>query len=246
MVAITGSKFLTGPAFCGALLLPPEAAEDVREWPLHALRGYSARTDWPEGWLPAAQLDDTLNIGLLLRWEAALTELRRFRAVPPSEVERFLMVWGHAVAQRIATDPSFESLPAPSLVRTVAPYKMGWDSLQTIFPFLVYRHAANGRRVPLGRDETAALHRQMQEVELTAGPGSSGAEIESTRFQLGQPVPCGMRAEVAVSALRMCASARWVADAAGDDRGTSAAVSQAMLAFDKLAWLVRQRNCSLS
>jgi hypothetical protein len=32
-------------------------------------------------------------LGVLLRWEAALTELRRFRAVPDLAVHDFLQAW---------------------------------------------------------------------------------------------------------------------------------------------------------
>jgi len=166
--------------------------------------------------------------------------LRRFRSVPVREVERFLMVWGHAVADRIASDPIFEALPVPELIRTAPLDPIGWDSLQTIFPFVVYRKMPDGGRLPLCRDETALLHRQMQGADFTPGSFSSAAEIETMRFQLGQPVRCGMRGEIPVSALRICSSARWAAEGASDSQGTSRAVRQAMLAFDKMALLVRQ------
>ena len=240
MVAITGSKFVTGPAFCGALLLPPGIADCARARPLSALRRYSSRSDWPEGWPSAAALDDSPNVGLLLRWKAALTELSGFRAVPTRDIQQFLMNWGHAVADRIASDPTLEALPVAQIARTKYANQIGWDSLQTIFPFLVYRHACNGKRVPLCRDQTAKLHRQLQEIDLTAGALSSAIEIETTRFQLGQPVPCGLRAGTPVSALRMCSSARWATEAAGDVQGTIHAVRQAMKAFDKLTLLARR------
>ncbi len=153
MVAITGSKFVAGPAFCGALLLPPATARRARLAPLAALRGYSARADWPAGWSAAAALDDGANRGLLLRWEAAIADLRRFRAVPAAFAERFLKAWGQAVAERIAADPAFEALPVPALARHGLP--RGWDGAQTIFPFTVHRATPDGRRLPLNRDETA-------------------------------------------------------------------------------------------
>ncbi|MDE2628184.1 MAG: hypothetical protein KGL99_13610 [Burkholderiales bacterium] len=240
MVAITGSKFITGPAFSGALLLPPELAERASTLPLQALRGYSTLPDWPRRWPAAAALDDAANPGLLLRWEAALTELHRFRAVPPAAIEAFLIDWGRAVAERIAQDPCFAALPVPPLRRATSPSDGGWDHLQTIFPFVVRRVGAGGRSRPLSADETALLYRRLQASDLAPPPRASEPPARGLRVQLGQPVPCGPRDGVPVSALRICASARWVADAAGSPHGTGHAVRQAMRAFDRLALLAQQ------
>lgn len=232
MVAITGSKFIAGPAFCGALLLSPETARRARLASLQALRGYSARSEWPAAWPAAAALDDSVNRGLLLRWEAALADLRRFHAVPTAFTERFLRAWGQAVAERIGADPAFDALPVPALAR--AGLARGWDGVQTIFPFTVRRATADGRRLPLGRDETALLHRQ-----LRTGEGVEPAHTAAPRFLLGQPVACGTRAGVPVSALRLCASARCVSEAAGAPGGTRHAIRQALAALDRVAALVR-------
>lgn len=232
IVAITGSKFVAGPAFCGALLMSPETARRARLAPLQALRGYSARSEWPAAWPTAAALDDSVNRGLLLRWEAALADLRRFRAVPAAFTERFLKAWGQAVAERIRADPAFEPLPVPAIDR--AGLARSWDGVQTIFPFTVHRATADGRRLALTRDETALLHRQ-----LRLGEGDETADAAAPRFLLGQPVPCGTRGGVPVSALRLCASARCVGDAAGAPGGTRYAIRQALAALDRLAALAR-------
>ena len=240
MVAITGSKFITGPAFSGALLLPPELAERAGTLPLQALRGYSTLPDWPRRWPAAAALDDAANGGLLLRWEAALTELRRFRAVPPPAIETFLRDWGRAVADRIAHDPCFAALPVAPLVRATSPSEGDWDRLQTIFPFVVLRARAGGRSQPMGADETARLYRRLQPSEGALPTLAPERRPRALRVQLGQPVPCGSSIGAPVSALRICASARWVADAAGSPQGTGHAVRRAMLALDRLALLARQ------
>jgi hypothetical protein len=234
MVGITGSKFLTGPAFCGALLLPPGLAAQARARPLHALRAYSCRAEWPPGWPAARALAAAPDTGLMLRWEAALMELRRFRAVPAPIADRFFTDWGAAVAARIASDPGLAALPVAPLARDIA----GWDGRQTIFPFLLQCPGAGGRPRPLGREETALVHRLMQQGDDDAETPARG--IGERRFHLGQPVPCGDREGVAVSALRLCASARWAVAAARSAAGAQPAIDAALLAFDKLAWLVRQ------
>jgi hypothetical protein len=85
IVNITGSKFVAGPAFAGALLLPKGLVDEmVARASLPAgLCDYTAALDWP---LP---LRDSLgiafksqaNIGLGLRWIAALENLSRLAAI---------------------------------------------------------------------------------------------------------------------------------------------------------------------
>jgi len=240
MVAITGSKFLTGPAFSGALLLPATVAERARGARLDGLRGYSGRADWPGDWSAASPLDARPNTGLLLRWEAALAELRRFHAVPDAAIDGFLAAWGAAVADRIAHDPAFEALAVPAIDRgglrigtgrsgiamsssVDARIASSWDQRQTIFPFRVV--APDGQ--PLDAARMAQLYRRM-------AAGDAGG---ASRFQLGQPVPCGTRDGIALSALRICASARMVGDALRVPGGTARAIDHALRALDRLAAL---------
>ena len=94
MVLITGSKFAGGPPLSGALLLPEVIATGLRSAPLppEGLADYSARLDWPEPLQAtfARDLTTTANLGLGLRWSAALAELKRFAAVDPRLQQRFL------------------------------------------------------------------------------------------------------------------------------------------------------------
>jgi hypothetical protein len=232
LVAVTGSKFVGGPAFCGALLLPPGLAQRSRTVPLDALADYSARSDWPPGWLPARALAESANLGLLLRWEAALTELRRFRAIPDQAVHDFLQAWQQAVTHRLAQDDSFAALPVAALARCHAKGLPAWDGVQTIFPFQVFKRTASGGRQALSQDETALVYRQ-----LRAPQGAVG--VFGTRFQLGQPVPCGVQAGAPVSALRMCSSARLVTESMAARQSVDEAIAQAMQVFDKLAQLAQ-------
>jgi len=233
MVAITGSKFVTGPAFCGALLLPPALAQRCASQPLQALTGYSCRSHWPEHWPSALDLPDTPNLGLLLRWEAALTELRRLRAVPEPTIEAILKGWGQAVARGIAQAPHLHALPVPALQRPGMQVP-SWDQLQTIYPVLLLR--PDGQ--PLSPKDTARVHQQLQRSDWTLGRTPYERQVAALRFQLGQPVACGHRAGQPLSALRICASARSVADAAASGQGPTLMPIGAL--FDKLTLLMRQ------
>ena len=239
MVAVTGSKFVTGPTFCGALLLPPAIARRVRGISLLSLLPYSTRAHWPATWEAAHELPDVMNTGLLLRWEAALTELEAFAALPTGFVEAFLVRWGAAVAARIAADPGLEALPVAGLQghRPIA----AWDGRQTIFPFLVIDRPGSASRRHLGRDETSRLHRRLQGLGLPASAECSRlGQGESKRFQLGQAVVCGERDGVPVSALRVCASARGIVDASLIPDGIARSIDAAMGALDRVAVLCRE------
>ncbi len=244
MVALTGSKFLTGPTFSGALLIPSAAAQRLRRQPLpRALQAYSATADWPDGWTTAGILDNVANFGLLLRWEAAMAELRAFRTVPEADVARFLHAFAHAVQHRLRSDPIFELIPVPHIDRRPLIEAVSWDHIPTIFPFLLHHPATRAGNRPLNRAETAQVYQRLQ-TDLTGHPSLnlSGANhtIAALRYQLGQPAAFGDRNGLPVSALRLCASARLVIEATTGSRDNSTVViERALAALDKTALLVR-------
>jgi hypothetical protein len=224
MVAVTGSKFLTGPTFSGALFVPQPVAERLRSRLLpKGLRAYSARADWPQGWVAGAGLPVAANFGLLLRWEAALAELAAFRALPQAEVEGFMRAFARIVRQRLADDPAFESLPTRRIDRGAVGAFTGWDRSATIFPFLLRRTGA-GRQGFLGLAETEAIYRSL-------------AGVGRTRF--GQPVRCGERNGEPVAALRLCNSARLVTEALGPGGDSALVLSRALAALDEVSRAAR-------
>lgn len=226
MVAITGSKFLTGPAFAGALLIPAAFSCRVRGRPLPpALSAYSARADWPVDWKAASSLDDVSNFGLLLRWEAALQELRAFRAISPAIIAQCLRAFALAINRRLNEDPAFAPLPAPHLDRQLTNEKDGWDHLPTIFPFVLQ---APDNAHPLNREQTIEIYQLLQHDTSGGAP----------RCQLGQPVDCGERDGVPVSALRLCISARLIVEATSQG-SAHIVIEKAMAVLDKAALLVR-------
>jgi hypothetical protein len=168
-----------------------------------------------------------------------LQELRAFRAVPETEVAGFLQDFARVVQARLSDDPVFAPLAVPRLDRSALTAKAGWDQMPTIFPFVLYHNGGDGRQA-LTREETTQVYRLLQ-MDLTTLPDCDGIDLDggiaSYRCQLGQPVACGKRDGTAVSALRLCASARLIVEATS---GNSAAVmARAMAALDKVALLVK-------
>lgn len=236
VVALTGSKFVAGPSFSGVLLIPGRVAQRLRGQPVpRALAAYSARADWPDGW-DVRHLEDAANFGLLLRWEAALAELRVFFSLAEESISGFLQAFALAVVQRLTSDPAFALLPAPALDRRPLTEAQSWDRIQTIFPFLLLHPKT---RVPLSREQTARIY-QLLQLDLTHAGASIGKQA-ALRCQLGQPVACGSRDGMPVSALRLCASARLVAEAVSRN-AAAAVIEQALAALDKTAQLVRAES----
>jgi hypothetical protein len=166
-------------------------------------------------------LPDAANYGLLLRWEAALDELRAFRSIPDHETGAFLARFAEAVSTRLREDPTFEPLPVPALDRRPLVADRHWDEIPTIFPFLL--RGSDGR--PLSREAMARIY----------------AALAAQCCQVGQPVPCGERGGISVSALRLCASARLVVEAASEPAGATAVIARALAVLDKAAYLGVQR-----
>lgn len=240
MVALTGSKFLTGPTFSGALLVPAVLAARLRKNSVPpAIAAYSARADWPEGWAAADALHEVANYGLLLRWEAALEELRAFRAVPERSVARFLAAFSEAVRGGLRADPVFQALPVPDLDRRPLTEPTSWDHIPTIFPFLLRHVDAQGQATPFSREEMARVYRLLATDiadPLGLRPGDAGWNLAVQRCEVGQPVLCGSRGGIPTSALRLCASARLIVEGVCTNRlDRNPVIQRALMVLDKTA-----------
>ena len=219
MVALTGSKFVGGPSFSGALLVPVSSARRLRWRTLPAaLSACCSRAEWPSHWAATEALAAFANFGLLLRWEAALQELRMFRMLPETGVEEFFREFAQAVQQRLQSDPAFEPLDVPALDRGPLSGIGSWDREQTLFPFLL----RNRGRV---LDAT-----QMRQVYRMLQTGDSGL-----RCQLGQPVNCGTRDGVPLAALRLCLGARQAVEALQDRERRELVTLRAMVVLSTAA-----------
>ncbi len=224
MVGMTGSKFMGGPSFSGALFVPALRAKKYRVGVLLQKNlPVSNQAEWPVNWREAKQLNDAANFGLLLRWQAALKEMREFHSVSNTVARHFLLAFAEAVTQRLATDPHFELLAAPPLQREPFVDELSWDNVQTIFPF-VLRHAD---KTFINREETLQVYRALQNEGV----------------QLAQPVDCGERDGVAVSALRLCVSSRLVVEAMqGNGKNEQAVIQRALAALARVVQIASSRS----
>ncbi|HTX48282.1 MAG TPA: hypothetical protein VME40_02720 [Caulobacteraceae bacterium] len=124
-VMITGSKFAGGPAFCGALLLPAAVVERIAGVCADAtpLGPYSALLDWPAALRRrfGRGLAHAANLGLGLRWTAALAEIEAYVALPTATRTALLAAFSRAVRGRVAADPALRLLDPDLADRGLAP-----------------------------------------------------------------------------------------------------------------------------
>jgi hypothetical protein len=244
MVAVTGSKFVSGPTFSGALLIPPLCARRMRKNPIpHALRAYSSRADWPQDWDAASSLNQVANFGLLLRWEAALSEIRAFRAIPEDQVINFLTAFNVAIQTKLENSLLLEALPLPSLHRDPLVNVNSWDHIPTIHPFLLFQPNDAKGRSALDRDQTLRIYQLMQADLSTRkefGSDKDESRLAALRCQFGQPVCCGHRDGVPVSALRICVSMRMIVQAVSNNsHDAELVIDLALEALDKTTLLLK-------
>jgi hypothetical protein len=242
MVIVTGSKFFTGPAFSGALLVPGELSKTLGAVTEVAsgFCEYGSRSDWPMHWTTLrSHFRTRANFGQWLRWEAALEEMRAYYSVPDAFRLTALTTFRNGVEQIIAASRSLRLLPPQ---QTAADGGVDDEELAqtTIFPFVI-RH--DDRVFSLGdcRKIYRALARDARIADRHQGP-----EIATKICLVGQPVALGFEPDP-IAALRICAGARLASEAWSADENTARANLQRELdrvraIAAKIEWLVVHIN----
>lgn len=229
MVMVTGSKFAGGPPFAGALLVPLALMRTLegRGTTPEGLDAYSATLDWPSTLRKTfgADLGVVANLGLGLRWEAALALIEPYFAVL-ADLRLHILDWfAAAVESRVAERPHLRlALAAP-------------QDAPTIFSIISRGRSAT----PEG---AALLYKG-----LSAPIAPSGAPAALARAcHVGQPVPIGSEA-----ALRICASmplvldiVRRIAEGETIEDAFAPAAADLDLLFCKWDWLVARDTQGLA
>jgi hypothetical protein len=178
LVSVTGSKFFGGPPFAGALLVPPSlhpATSGLDRLPV-GFENYFSREELPESWATIrARCDDWLNVGSLLRWVAAKTEIETYFRIDPATRQAVAEAFANTVESCFAdtpcvsTLPSFQAFdpnacfdsiePTPTVyaIEITSPHGNRWDEsrLNQLHRQLNRNDAAGfhlGRPVVIGRD----------------------------------------------------------------------------------------------
>jgi hypothetical protein len=154
----------------------------------------------------SAGLPQTANLGLVLRWQAALWEMQAFQAVPEEQRARIMTELGDAI--RTALDRSRR-------LRPVAIETSCGDWPPTIFPFEVMWESAAGGAQPMNGQMIRQIHRWLNaDIARWLPP----ATLCSARRLAARPCHIGQPVELAgTAALRICIGAHLVWETAFDE-----------------------------
>ncbi|ADJ28608.1 hypothetical protein [Nitrosococcus watsonii] len=248
-VIATGSKFFTGPPFAGALLIPPSVASsiDVDSPFPQGLSGYVSRWEVPEEWRWPQQvlhLGTSPNYGLLLRWQAALWEMEAFFAANSRSRYSIFRDFAEMLRDRMEGRSFIEPLPPSVYCRANGEERESWDSVPTIFTFLIRRASAL-----LTYDEAViAYHWLNADLSGWLPAGSSEAErrLAAQCCHIGQPVRIRYEEGDWLGALRIAPGSRLVSrvcfdPSIGENQAQRLAqqVDAACIVLDKLEIICR-------
>jgi hypothetical protein len=217
IVQITGSKFFTGPPFSGALLAPAAVAGRLANRSLPAGLGlYSGRSEWPSDQPGLESLLPNGNHGLVMRWQAALAEMKAFSEVPALRRRTVLHRFVRHVDNCIADTPGVLAVsPRPTEGKL-----LDWDATETIRCFALRQTAApSGDPAQTGARENFLdiagarkvyvwLNADLYPALHTVVAAEDHAVLRR-RCHIGQPVAVAIDGQPA-AALRVSAGARLV------------------------------------
>jgi hypothetical protein len=149
------------------------------------LADYISANAWPmECQGIRSALAGPANIGLHLRWTAALAEMRFYAAIPTADRSFHLRHFATCVTQMVHEHAQLRSMPLASPMQEEG--GGGAEVIQTIFPFFLLRDQER-----LSFDECVRVYQ----------------ELNSLGMHIGQPVRVGTS-----GALRICADARLISE----------------------------------
>lgn len=213
LVTITGSKFLGGLPFRGAIIVPAFFRSHIQCAPINSymskeLAAYTTASDWPRSWtnirrclVALSPSPLTSNIGQFLRLTAAIYELRRYWAVLPKKREQFIVKAGVVIQTALSSVPDIIE-PLEDMNRS---HFFDEDDEEfrypTIFPFLIRQRGKEN-----GFFDQASCKRLYQELCI---PTNAFPVV----CLIGQPVTFTVSYHrEPVVALRLSIDARIVAD----------------------------------
>jgi len=204
-VLLTGSKFFGGPPFSGAILLPRDRLPQAR-----AARLPEGLADYLGG-DPARLTGLGGNLGLALRWAAALAEMDAFAAAPSPDFAALLDRLGSAVPEVLGSDRRVRLVPALVPVPRSSPGC--WSDRQTIFTFMVRDPLQPARWLPPSALDSIA---GWMNADLSDRlPTAALRGVARQRHHIGQPVTLGSSPGGPIGGLRIAFGARLLEAANG-------------------------------
>lgn len=181
-VMVTGSKFFGGPPFSGAVLIPHRAVARMEQMACPpGLKPYFSSFQAPSDWGPwRASTERRADLGVLLRWVAAIAEIEAYYDLDSGTRFRILQSFERAAVAALGSTERIELEDAsPSILDNEAARLL--QSKHTVFSFSL--HDRNGDR--LGADD---LRRVQHSLRTGAHRPADETGRRPSLVQTGQPV----------------------------------------------------------
>ena len=252
MVQVSGSKFLTGPPFSGALVVPSifrdrdiELEQRLRLTP--TLGGVGAWLKrWPSGEVREAA---TFGYGPIFRWLPAVLEARLFEMVPDALRYSAYEQFRSRLLYFIGTNEAVRLIESERAEQGSA----GHAPANYIFSFEVLARQADGSRHILGASDCQTFFSLLNTDCSSLVAASSARDVGLARqlVHIGQPVILG-RGPTSIAVLRFVLGARFF-NAVGHAKPSvrraviESEISDAQRAFAKIEllagqwWQIRER-----
>ncbi len=234
LILLTGSKFYGGPPFSGALLVPPRLSEGMAPAAFpEGFGDYFTAAEMPAAWRAARRsLPERANWGLVLRWLAALEEMRAYYRTDPAARLAVLRHFEQSAPRLLGAADALHLMPVwPPLLSDRAERVL--ESKTTVFSMKVQPPSA---REPLPKPALAqwvGLLNKDLSAALGLTPASPYFEAARQPFQIGQPVALGAAGEAGHAIVRVALGASLITSLA-EDPAYGATLGE------RLGWLDRQ------
>jgi hypothetical protein len=243
MLQITGSKFLTGPPFSGALVMPTTYRTRISGivQRLAYAHGVTRRENWSQWWferIPSPKALPPVSFGPVFRWLPALMEAHLLKLIPRSTRIKMASDFRQALIKRIQRS-SYLELIEPSTHNIYSAENNDLEQL-SIFSFRVKGKLDKDKLSLLNEKECRTLFTLLN-MNITSklnGLSTRDKMLVSHCYHVGQPVNL-MTSTGEVTILRFALGARFynIVGHSGTDHFRSALESQiidAATAIDKL------------
>lgn len=199
-VLLTGSKFMGGPPFSGAVLLPVDDAASLKEL-VKGIGNYISADDVDFRLLDIRNsLPGFRNYGLLLRWNAALEDMEHYYALERKVRQDIIARWHEAIVDFAADEPYLRVIQAEDAFKALHNCNRMGELATLILIALHPPNIAGDRLVdPLEADALEHVVECMAaDISTQLPPGAEATEQQvAVRSCLpGQPVVFNPRSDI--------------------------------------------------
>jgi len=214
IVIITGSKYFTGPPFCGAILIPEHIVDTVQangEKFDIGFNSYCAQEDLPLRLRTILRRGSkNFNLGSIFRWVAAIAEMERYYEIPPIIRVRAVSQFCERVEDILLATPFIELHYQNSCRNAPLGIELGeLSGRRMIFPFfLFYDH--DGVRGICSEKQVHKIYTLLNQDCSKHFSYKNAREFRllAQMCHIGQPVSVIHRSGVSTAVLRISVGAR--------------------------------------